>query len=496
MGTHHGLKPRLTVAPVSLLREDRDTTPQTGRKAYEPSMKTPRHIIWMTSDHMRWDCLGAHGNPAVHTPNLDALIGGGVSFSHCYANNPLCMPSRASFMTGCYPPVTGVLRNGHELRPDFEPVVAREFAKGGYQTAQIGKLHFQGHEDVDLDPRPRADYGFEVFRLSEEPGCYDDAYIKWLRGERPDLVDVFSIPRPTAPGREARFGEVLDAPWEYSHSGWVAEQACRHLFAWGGRPGPQFAHLGFYAPHPPLNPTRAMFAPYENADLPPPSRSPEDWNDPGKISEAGLCDYRRHFYAMITGIDLAVGRLIEVLKNKGVFEDTLLVFSSDHGDLCGDHGRIGKNSTFYDGIMRVPLVLHWPEGLGREARTEDGLTELVDVLPTLLDLAGIRPHPLMQGRSLAPSLRSGESCEGRSEVLALHGRGELMLRERGRKYLRYPRPEGGAKEVLYDLENDPGEFHNRAEDPAFAETLHRLRERALARTLEAACPPRPPRLRF
>jgi arylsulfatase A-like enzyme len=352
---------------------------------------------------MRYDFIRAHGNADMHTPNLDALIAGGVSFERCYANNPLCMPSRASFMTGCYPQQTQVMANGHELRPDFSPTIAQCFANGGYRTVQIGKLHLQCHEDTDLDPRPKHGYGFEVFQLSEEPGCYEDAYRTWLRGEHPDLVETFTVPRPMSNERhaESKTFHVLDAPWEASHSGWIATQACRYLGSWGLRQEPQFMHLGFYAPHPPLNPTREMFEPYEKVDPEIGRCIDQDWCDAGQADDQTLKDYKRHFYAMITGVDMAVGKLVDHLKKLGIYDNTLLVFGSDHGDACGDHGRTSKDNSYYEGIMRLPLVFQWPAGLGTQNRRVGSLVEMVDVMPTLLDLASLPIPPAVQGRSYA-----------------------------------------------------------------------------------------------
>lgn len=459
-------------------------------------MKTrPRNVIWLTTDHMRYDCIGAHGNPALHTPNLDRLVNEGISFARCYGNNPVCMPSRCSFMTGCYPQQTGVLNNGQELPADFTPTVGHTFASAGYRTVQIGKLHFQNHEDHDLDPRPRNTYGFDVFQLSEEPGCYEDAYRTWLRGERPDLVDTFTVDRPMSPGRKDAQTRVLDAPWQYSHSGWVSTQACRYLNAWGPRAEPQFMHLGCYAPHPPLNPTREMFEPYRQAEIPPPLYSEDDWADPFQGDRTPLLEYRRHFYAMVTGVDLALGQLMAELESMGQLDDTLIVFGSDHGDFCGDHGLCAKGPKYYESVIRLPWVLWWPNGFGTEARRVDELVEMVDVLPTLLELVGQRPHPAMQGRSYADALRNGTPVNGRDDVYAVHGTGRLMLRTHTHKYQRYPKA-NGKEEVLYDLVADPDEFHNVAADPDYTDILNDLRDRAFTRTLEASRSVRPRRLRF
>ena len=446
----------------------------------------PRHVVWITTDHMRWDFLGAHGQAAMHTPNLDALVAGGASFSHCYANNPLCMPSRCSFMTGCYPQQTGVMDNGQELPAGFAPTVARCFGGGGYRTVQIGKLHFQNHQDNDLDPRARHDYGFDVLALSEEPGCYEDAYRTWLRGEHPDLVETFTLPRPLSHERHREREEfrVLDAPWQASHSGWVATQFRRYFSAWGPPREPQFVHLGFYAPHPPLNPTAEMFEPYRDCDVPALTRSPDDWNDAASLPADVLGEYRRHFMAMITGVDFAIGMVVETLREQGLLDETLILFGSDHGDACGDHGRIGKGTSYYEGIMRMPLVLHWPAGLAGGGRTIDGLVELIDVLPTLLELCHLPVPPVCGGRSYAAALAGGTAAETRDDCYAVHDRGDVMLRTAGRKYIRYAAD--GGSEVLYDLQADPGEFRNVAAEPDYADDLRRLRDRAFARTLAAS----------
>lgn len=448
---------------------------------------SPKYVIWITADHMRYDCIAAHSNPAMHTPNLDRLVEQGVSFDHCYAQNPVCMPSRCSFMTGLYPQQTGVTANGICLPPDFRPTVAHAFGAGGYQTAQIGKLHFQPHEDNDLDPRPRHDYGFDVLWLAEEPGCYDDAYLIWLRSEYPQHVDDFRIPRSTSPQRWIDERRVIDAPWEASFSGWIVQQAERYLQDRGGR---HFVHLGFYAPHHPLNPTAEMFAPYADADLPLPKWSEEEWADKPELlasllqrftdwDQARFLSYRRHFYAMVTGIDLAIGRLIDYLEHRGELDDTLIVFNGDHGDMCGDHQLIGKHSSFFEEIMRMPCVLHWPAGLDTAGRRVEGLVELVDLLPTLLELSGCPVPEVMMGRSYAAELRTGRPLSTREDVMAYHEPGFAMLRSEQYKYIRY----GPGREVLYELNELPLEVANHTDDNTDA--LHEMRERLMQRLLEA-----------
>lgn len=451
----------------------------------------PAHIIWITADHMRWDNIAAHGNPDMVTPNLDRLVRGGVTFSRCYGQSPLCMPSRASFMSGCYPSQTGLMLNGQDLPADFPLTVARAL-KPQYQTVQYGKLHFQSHQNHDLDPRARHAYGFDVMALSEESGCYDDAYITWLRGEHPALVPLFTTPRPLSHqrGEERRHFRVLDAPWQASHSGWLGTMADRHFGTWGGVRTPQFLHLGFYAPHPPLNPTHEMMAPYRDRPLSDPLWREREWTDKppplaGMLEHSAtdldltvLHGYRQHFRAMVTGIDLAIGQIFAVLEQQGLLDDTLIVFGSDHGDACGDHRLVGKHPSWYESIMRLPLVFHWPRALA--AQRVDGLTEMVDILPTILGLANLPIDRRMAGRDCSADLLAGRPPQGRADVLAMHGGSDLMLRGERWKYLRWQR-DGSRSEVLYDLEADPDEFVNRANDPSCAAVLYDCRDRLIDR---------------
>jgi arylsulfatase A-like enzyme len=268
------------------------------------------------------------------------------------------------------------------------------------------------------------------------------------------------------------------------------------------RDSKQFLHLGFYAPHPPLNPTREMFEPYAGREIPEPTWSEAEWKDkPEPLARfLRMCpdwtmkeflDYRRHFYAMVTGVDLAVGQILAMLERNGMLDDTLIVFNSDHGDMCGDHHMIVKQGSYFDQLMRQPCVLHWPKGFGTKGRRVGELVEMVDLLPTLLDLAGCHVPEVMVGRSYAEALRTGTAVPGREDVFAYHEPPYgAMLRTATHKYIRYR--EGS--EVLYDLREQPYEVINRsADDPAM---LARMRERMLQRCMDASRSPQQVLWRF
>lgn len=452
----------------------------------------PDRVLWITTDHLRFDCIAANGNPEIHTPNLDQLVRSGVSFGNCFAQNPVCMPSRASFMTGFYPQQTGVTQNGNCLPPDSLPTVADAFSALGYQTAQIGKLHLQPHDNYDLDARPRHRYGFDSFINSEARGCYDDAWITWLRMKYPEHVQRFLVPRVLDRTDQEDRGSVIDAPWEASHSGWISWTMRNYLET--HKDSRQFLHLGFHNPHPPLNPTRSAFEPYEKAKLSCPPFRGDEWEDkPAPLAkmlqnrktwtEQQFTEYKRYFYALVTEVDLAMGEIIGYLRQNKMLDETLIVFSSDHGDMCGNHRMTHKGPHFFDEVMRVPLVMHWPAGFGNDGRTVEGLTELVDVLPSMQELCDGHVANTMPGRSYAQELLTGGQIQGRDDVFAYHEPGWAMLRTEKYKYLSFS---DHGTEVLYDLSEPEMEVKNRAGDDRFGNVLNAMRKRMMERALSAA----------
>ena len=455
-------------------------------------MKTkPKRVIWITSDHMRYDCINSYGNHEIFTPNLDLLAKSGINFTGCYCQNPTCMPSRASFFTGMYPQQTGVTSNGHCLSENFKPTAAGMFQNLGYQTVHIGKLHLQPHEDRDLDlSAHNYRYGFDKLYLSESRGCYDDAYMKWLRGTYPEYVEAMKIARPFDRKGEGN-GCVVDAPLDASHSGWISNMAINYLKY--RTDSQQFMHLGFHNPHPPLNPVKEAFEPYRDKEITIDELISEEWKDKPeplatmlKIRQGwekeDFIEYKRYFYALVTELDFAIGKLFDFLKAENLLDDTLIVFSSDHGDMCGNHSLTHKQAHFYDEVMHLPLILHWPNKFGREKKVKDGFVEMMDVLPSLLELSGGRIPAEMAGKSFAGEIRKEGSLDIRDCVFAFNEPDYAMVRTEQYKYIRYNSTGG---EVLYDLSLEPKELKNKIDDPSYTDVRHVLREKMLARCLDA-----------
>jgi len=428
---------------------------------------------------------------------MDFLVKNGVSFTNCFAQSTVCMPSRASFMTGLYPQQTGVTRNGIDLPADFKPTVATAFNAGNFLTAQIGKLHFQNHEDKDFDPRAKNNYGFDIFHLSEEPGSYEDAYINYLRTEFPEYVETFRVPRSTSPKRSGESkGVVLDAPWEASFSGFVSTIGERFLATRWGDSRSKFMHLGFYAPHPPLNPTKEMMAPYLDLDIPTGSMVDGEGDDkPDAIknlfnqfknkSKEEAENYIKHFYAMVSGVDLGIGKIIQKLKDIGQLEDTLIILGSDHGDSCTDHGLFLKHPSFYDEILNVPCVMFWPNGFKNKGHLENGLMENLDILPTILELSNIPIPDTMMGRSYANALTGQESFKMRDDVFAFIHPGISMVRTKDYKYIYYP----DDIDVLYDYNDEKNEVVNQIDNADYADILKDMKNKCISRLAKSCQSP-------
>ncbi|MGH9657773.1 MAG: sulfatase family protein [Bryobacteraceae bacterium] len=435
------------------------------------------NIVLITGDHLRWDHVGANGNGAIRTPNLDRLARDGASFTHCCTVGVACSPNRASLFTGRYPHAHGIMSNGIPL-PESEVTLTHVLREAGYYTGQMGKLHFWPHSRRN-HREYHPPYGFHQMRLADEPGCYDDAYGQWLDAQGPEARRKANV---TMPGERKQFEYYTFAGDERTtHAHWVASETARFVEENKGRPF--FVHAGFYAPHPPLNPPAAMLALYEKTELPPRhwrAGEADDLPAPMKKAvmnlastpEAQWTAYRKHFYAMVSELDRNVGRIVGAVERAGLMESTVFVVTSDHGDYLGDHNLTGKSAMPYDGAMRIPLIFRGP-GMGRGVRSDE-VVEMVDVMPTVLELAGLGLPKGNQGTSLVKR-------PGRGAALMQSGNNRI-LRTRSAKYAYW----SSGEEALFDLESDPHELRNVAgRNKAL---LDEMRVAMLRRTLEVVDP--------
>ena len=454
-------------------------------------MKRP-NILLIYTDQQRWDALGAGGNPDVQTPNLDRLAAEGVNFDRYFVQNPVCMPSRVSFLSGQYPSTLGITHMGVPV-PEDVTILPHYLKPAGYRTANIGKLHFLPHANREhRDPHPA--YGFDHLEISDEPGVYEDAYRAWARAKDASQLEHLSVGLPPArrtyldvmrledevthpqkgPLGGARFdfsGPILFPGDEaFTHSAFVGEQTCAFLEGQSQRPFLCIA--GFYSPHAPWVVPQRFLDLYDPATFRLPDY-PDDVQaerNAAGFSEARSRSARHGYYAMVSEVDHYVGEILEALEARGLAGNTIVVFTSDHGEWLGEHLKYGKGYPGDDAVSRVPLIIRWPGGVASPGRTVRSIVEAVDVVPTLLAAAGLQVPPRLQGQSLLPALHN-RFFEGKGSALMEH-HGWKNLRTDRYRYLVHT----DGSEGLWDVQEDPHEYRNVANEPDYQAVLaeHRL----------------------
>ena len=455
------------------------------------------NILLIYTDQQRWDALGINGNADIKTPNLDQLGDEGLNFDRFFVQNPVCMPSRISMLSGLYPSTLGILRNGVPVSEDTTtlPHLLHNY---GYHCANIGKLHFLPHANRDhRDPHPA--YGFDHLEISDEPGCYEDAYRAWVSRKAPEEMDAISVGLPPATSIWQKTMQVDDGihhpderfpkeaiPFgsrsDLTHSAFVAEQTMAYVEQ--HRDEPFFCIAGFYSPHSPWVAPQTFIDLYDPESLALPE-FPLEAN--ARRSEAAFSDQelraaRQGYYAMVSEVDHHVGRILACLEELGLAENTIVVFTSDHGEWLGEHLRYGKGYPGHDCVSRVPMIVRWPWGLRAPGRTEHALLEAVDLVPTLLECAGIPTPYHLQGRSFHALLQDEAYVERASALTEMDG-WKTLRTDRFRYVV-----EVDGRESLFDLEQDPAAYHDLAAEPAFSETLADLRRQTLIRLLERERP--------
>jgi len=450
------------------------------------------NILWICTDQQRWDTIGALGNPCVRTPNIDRLVAEGAAFTHAYCQAPICTPSRAAFLTGLYPSTVHACMNGNDYWDGAAPLVTKMLADAGYDCGLVGKLHLSAA--IGRVERRPPDDGYRVFEWSHDPGDKwpeGHAYKDWLRERGYDLGELRKDPESIPPALH--------------QTTWCTDMTLRFIeeHASGAeRAGqPWLWSFNCFDPHPAFDPPREYREHFDPEQMPGPLFRESDLEHQRALapvvfqSEARRPDeidakrIQAAYYAMIELIDDNVGRMLEALERTGQRENTLIIFTSDHGESLGDHGLLQKGCRFYEGLVRVPLLFSWPGRVVAGLRS-DALVELVDIVPTLLDITGL-PHPRrMHGRSLLP-IMTGAAAPGHHRdavrveyYQALGGRirerfqieHATMVRDRRHKLVVYHGHEPGE---LFDLQEDPDEFTNLWDDPASAGVKQALMKRCL-----------------
>lgn len=452
------------------------------------------NILFITVDQMRWDCLSILGHPIVETPNLDRLVQTGVLFRNAYSATPTCVPARAAIMTGMSQRSHGRVGYQDRVPWHYEHTLAGELTKAGYHTQCVGKMHVYpvrnlcGFHNVVLHD------GYMHHYRQQSENSYDkhfnqcDDYLQWLRQTAGAELDI------TDNGLDCN-SSSMTRPWhlaeQFHPTNWVATQSIDFLRR--RDPGkPFFLWSSFVRPHSPLDPPQAYLDMYLGADMPEPPVG--DWVDHdqaehgaydptpifGKQSKRRLDRARAGYYALITHLDDQIGRLINALQEYGVQRDTVIVFASDHGEMMGDH-HFYRKSVPYEGSTKVPFIVCDPTGrLGLKAGSRsEAVTELRDLMPTLLDVASADIPGTVEGSSVLPLCR-GESPTWRDYIHGEHpyeSFSNQYVTDGREKYIWYSQT---GVEHFFDLTADPQECTNLALNPSYKATVDRWRKRLIS----------------
>lgn len=340
-----------------------------------------KHILVLFTDQQRFDTVAALGNPWIQTPNLDALARESVVFEHCVTPSPVCVPARLSMYSGQYPARTGCNNNNTDSVYSGKGFYGRVTSRG-YQSCCVGKMHHLWD--------PYGPMGFETRYTQEEIAAEGDAYMSFVREKYPWVFDYHGM------RSEMYYMPQISQlpPWDHPTQ-WVGDHSVE--FIRNCSPDkPMFLFSSFIHPHPPYCPPAPWQKLYREDPPAPFCPAQEDFQTFSElIGERCSCERlmmsrqdilrsKNFYYACVSFVDYQVGRMIQALKDKGMYEDTLILFSSDHGDMMGDYNAMGKR-TMVDSSCRVPLMIRLP-GHPHETRTE--VCSLVDVAPTLLSYAG------------------------------------------------------------------------------------------------------------
>ncbi len=492
------------------------------------------NILFLLSDQQRADTLGAV-NPVIRTPNLDALAASGTLFSSAYPPTPVCLPCRASLMTGQYPSSHRAAHNNAALRMDHSPLVADILRGAGYYTHMIGKSHVNPcHQPGSPEATPRIHlrdywrsfrgpwYGFEHADLnvghSTEAHACGMHYGVWLEDRGVDTGRYF--------GKTGYYDYgAWDLPEEYHNSRWVAETTVQAMERAADEGRPFYIWSNFQDPHNPYfapEPWASMYDPQKMpsfgfkpgepecfADKPPfyneTLRNPGDYaaryshpeiDGPFNTSALPLDERRTResaavYYGMVSLMDKYIGEILAALDRLGMRENTIIVFSSDHGDLLGDHGFWWKGVFPYEECVNVPFIAAWP-GHIPPGRRSDALQSLVDLAPTFCAAAGVARHPSFEGVDQLACWR-GEAGQAR-DCLVIEERphdgpfNQRIFIEGDYKLVYYSSFEDGE---LYHRRDDPHQVRNLWKDPAHRRTRESLMHRLLREEINRRAPWRP-----
>jgi arylsulfatase A-like enzyme len=447
------------------------------------------HILLLMADQHRADCLGAYGNKEIFTPHMDSLARGGVLFQNAYSSTPSCTPARAALLTGLSPWSHGMLGYGQvaEKYPAELPQLLRD---SGYYTAGIGKMHWTPQ---------RARHGFHHVMVDEsgreESADFRSDYRSWFWSEAP-------LDDPDSTGLDWNGYEAwpYKLPEHLHPTAWIGDTAVKFLQDYQ-KPQPFFLKVSFERPHSPYDPPARWMDHYEGS-LPPAANGNWDgkykprssngrdiWH--GDLGADAVRRARQGYYGSVSFVDEQIGRVLGVLKERGWLDNTLVMYLSDHGDMLGDH-HMWRKAYPYESSARVPLIIHWPRGLGAETRGVklQNPVEIRDVMPTFADAAGATVPGHVEGMSLLKLARNPNAewrpwIDLEHDVTYSKDNHWNALTDGRSKYIFHAK---NGEEQLFDLVHDRAEEKDLSKDPSHQDQLKFWRDRLMEHLSKRGAP--------
>ena len=472
----------------------RDTNRE--RKKQQPRRDRP-NILFIMSDQHRGDCMGCDGNGAIRTPNMDALAREGVRFRNAYTATPSCIPARAGLLTGLSPWNHGLLgMDGWPIATKYRHEMPQALADAGYYTAAIGKNHFNPS---------RQSHGYDLMLTDEHQdlrNIYQTDYHSWfwmnaanIKGQADGVGNSEAVDGCGFGWKDfwnAYEGRGYPYPERLHRTRWVGRSTVNFLRTYA-RPEPFFLKVSFIPPHSPYIPPRRLMRQYMDADLPEAFHAPwaekyrprsgpglDIWH--GDLGAEQVHRSRAGYYGLVAQVDEQIGLLLEELDARGMMEDTLIIYTSDHGDMLGDHFMWRKCQP-YQSSVRIPMLMRWPKGLvsGARGRVISEPTELRDLMATFLDAAGALA-PIAESLDGMSLLRlAGGKTEGWRPYIDMEHdicySPEVHWNALTDGHVKYIFHAYDGSEQMFGLENDPQEMHDLAADAAHQQQLKTWRAR-------------------
>jgi arylsulfatase A-like enzyme len=467
------------------------------------SMSEKMNVLFIITDQQRADHLSCMGNPLLRTPHIDSIANEGVRFTNYYCSTPICMPNRASFFTGLYPSVHGTRSNGINLNPKL-PLLSKALRKSGYHTCNVGKLHFNFYANsndrkvssfeeilkgmngtLPTSSLPTPYYGFDdIFMANGHGDVITGHYLQWLEEKQFGKIDLYK--KNIRNIFKLYYDTII--PEDLYPTTYIAEKSIEYLehFSEGNfKQKNFFLHCSFPDPHHPVCPPGKYKNMYKSEDIELPSNFSngekllnhpfigKQLKDkrfvhllPQKVDEETAKTFTALTYGSITMIDYSIGRILKSLENTGLSENTMVIFTSDHGDYCGDHGLILKGPAHFRSVINMPLI--WKIPNLTKSTVSDSIVGTVDLPKTILNLLGVNKklHPEgMQGYDITPIFLE-PNHKIRQQVLIEHDEEiaqDKIFRLRtlvtGKHRLTLYDGYDGIGDI-FDYKNDPNEINN------------------------------------